>query len=66
MQIITVSYGKTVNLGNYESARLDATAQVESGETPEDALSKLKTWVEGQAEQATQQIRKPAEPKGWK
>ena len=65
MRIITVTYGRTVNLGNYESARLDATAQVEEAETAEDALGKLRTWIEQQAD-AERLARKPSDNAGWK
>ena len=41
---VTVQYGRTVNLDNYESARLDChlTAEVEDGENAEDVLDA--TW----------------------
>jgi len=43
--ITEVRWGLTVNLGNYESARIDATAVVSPGENPEGTQAKLKEWV---------------------
>lgn len=65
MKIITVTYGRTVNLGNYESARLDATAEVERGETPEDALGRLREWIEAQVENE-RMARKSPDKAAWK
>lgn len=45
MKITTISYQAVKNLGNYESERLEATADVEEGETPDDAALKLRQWV---------------------
>jgi hypothetical protein len=41
----TLSLGKTVNLGNYESLRADLSIKVnlEDGETFEDTVSEMKT-----------------------
>jgi len=43
--ITEVRWGLTVNLGNYESARIDAPAVVSPGENPEGTQAKLKEWV---------------------
>lgn len=48
MNITTVSYGKTFNLGDYESERIDLTAELEEGDTAEAVLRVLKEKVEGQ------------------
>ncbi len=45
MKIQTVTYGRLRNLGNYENDRVESTAVVERGETPEQALVKLADWV---------------------
>ena len=45
LNITSISYGITVNLGNYQSARLDLTARVNEGENPEDILEMLKDEV---------------------
>ncbi len=46
VQITSVRFGLTKNLGNYESVRLDAEAAVNSSdESPEQALEHLKSWV---------------------
>lgn len=41
-KITSVSYGKTINMGNYESVRLDLTARVDDGESWKDVLDELK------------------------
>lgn len=48
MKITEISYGVTVNLGNYESARIDATV---TGETTnvDQAFAELKAWVDSRA-----------------
>ncbi len=45
MKITTISYQAVKNLGNYESERLEATAQLEEGENPDDVALKLRRWV---------------------
>ena len=45
MKITTVSFGLTKNLGNYESARLDITAEIQDGENWEETLEQLKVLV---------------------
>jgi hypothetical protein len=45
MKIVTVEYKRLRNLGNYENETVGASAQVEDGETPEEALEKLKVFV---------------------
>ena len=61
-QIKTITYSRTINLGNYESERLEATVEIESKtlgyndpEDPSDAFKELKEWV-------LQQIYAPASP----
>lgn len=48
MQIQSVTYSRLVSTGRYENAKTGATARVEDGETPEEALVKLREWVTGQ------------------
>lgn len=48
MRIRFVSYSRLVGTGNYENERVSANADVEDGETPEQALDALKVWVLGQ------------------
>jgi hypothetical protein len=48
LQIVSVRFGTTKNLGNYQSSRLDAEALVSEGESPEGVLERLKTWVSSQ------------------
>jgi predicted nucleic acid-binding Zn-ribbon protein len=46
MQIKTISYQRVVNLGNYESKRLELFAEVQEGEDEEDAIATLMEKVE--------------------
>ena len=48
MKITEISYGLTVNLGNYESARIDMTALV-GDENVEAAMEELKAAVRREA-----------------
>lgn len=45
MKITKITYQAVKNLGNYESERLEASADVEEGEDPDDAALKLRRWV---------------------
>lgn len=45
MKITKINYQAVKNLGNYESERLEASADVEEGEDPDDAALKLRRWV---------------------
>jgi hydrogenase maturation factor len=42
MKIKTISYGMTINLGNYESVRVDFAAEVDNEESPQEVLNELK------------------------
>jgi hypothetical protein len=42
MKITSITYGKTINIGNYQSIRVDFTAQVDEGELPSYVLHELK------------------------
>ncbi|MEH2371964.1 hypothetical protein [Nostoc sp.] len=46
MKIKTISYQRVVNLGNYESKRLELFAEVQEGEDEEVAISALMEKVE--------------------
>ena len=48
MNIKTISYQRVKNLGNYESERLEATADVPEGEDPRVCFVRLKRYVEAQ------------------
>lgn len=39
--ITSVSYGRTISLGNYETARIDLTARLDEGDKFEDVISDL-------------------------
>jgi hypothetical protein len=45
MKITDVTYGRTFNLGSFESLRVDMKASVDEGEDPQDAVSKLAAEV---------------------
>lgn len=45
MKITTITYQVVKNLGNYESERLEMSAQLEEGEDPEEAALKLRQRV---------------------
>lgn len=45
MQITSVHYSRLVNDGNYENHKIAGWAQVEEGETPDEALTKIEAWV---------------------
>ena len=45
MKITSISYQAVRNLGNYESERLEATADVEEGEDLANAVIKLRQFV---------------------
>lgn len=48
MHITTITYQRVVNLGRYESARLDASAELEPDEDPHGAYLNLRDWVHTQ------------------
>ena len=45
MKIKTISYGLTRNLGNYETARLDVSVELEDNDDYEKSFQKLKAMV---------------------
>lgn len=45
MIVKSISYQVVKNLGNYESERLEVSADVEEGEKPKDAVMKLRQFV---------------------
>jgi len=50
MKIVEFSYSRTINLGNYESARIEARASIDSDEDPADAQLELTRWVRDEFE----------------
>ena len=59
MKITKISYGETVNLGNYESARIDFEAEVDGDkEDLNDCLMLLKTKVKKEAAVAVLEKRR--------
>ncbi len=45
MRITTITYSRTINLGNYESKKLEATAEVDNGEDPSVVADTLRAWL---------------------
>lgn len=50
---VSVSYGRTKNLGNYESLRIDVqlTAEIEPGEPSQELIEDLQAMVKKKAEE---------------
>jgi hypothetical protein len=48
-QITSIRWGRTVNLGNYESARLEVEAAVPTAGSPESTLEEVQRWVDEHA-----------------
>jgi len=44
---ITVNYGRTINMGNYESFRIDVTErrQLQEGENSEQVIRDTRNWL---------------------
>lgn len=47
MKITKITYQAVKNLGNYESERLEASADIEEGEDPDDAALQLRKFLGG-------------------
>ena len=45
MKVKTVSYRRTVNLGNYSSATFEASAELDTDESPEEAAQNITHFV---------------------
>ncbi|MDZ7970303.1 MAG: hypothetical protein RM368_36145 [Nostoc sp. DedSLP03] len=56
MQVKSISYHRVINLGNYESKRLELFAEVQEGEDPEAAISSLAELVERKARESFELI----------
>jgi hypothetical protein len=50
VKIVEIGYSRTINLGNYESARIEARASIDSDEDPAEALLELTRWVRDEIE----------------
>ncbi len=46
LKITQVTYRRVANLGNYETAAMEAIAAVNEGDDPAETMSALKKWVE--------------------
>lgn len=58
MKIASINYGRTVNLGNYESARLDVTINIAPDESTVTLLATLKEKVETECKLIVEEHRK--------
>ena len=60
-----ITYAKTINLGNYQSERIEIQDQPLSGETHEQCLARLKSFVETQGKAIKPQTAptQPIKPK---
>jgi hypothetical protein len=59
MKIKTITYQRVLNLGNYESKRLEMTAEIPEGDDVESATSSLMELVERKIrEDSEQEIRR--------
>jgi hypothetical protein len=47
MRVKTIAYGKTFNLGNYQTERIDMGAELDEGEDEQVAVLRLKAAVLG-------------------
>lgn len=45
MKVKTITYQRVKNLGNYESERLEITAEINEGEKPQEAIERLRELV---------------------
>ena len=63
IESVKVSYGRTVNLGNFESMRVDVEFQatIEAGETPENVTEKLETLCKSEVKRIV--LGKKSKPK---
>lgn len=60
---VKVAYGRTVNLGNFESMRVDVEFQatIEAGETPENVTEKLEILAKSEVKRIV--LGKKSKPK---
>ncbi len=59
LRITQVTYRRVANLGNYETAAMEAVAAVNEGEDPAEVMTALKQWVEGRIKPAPAQPQAP-------
>ncbi len=48
MRITTLTYSRMINMGNFESKRLEATCDVDDTENPSEASDDLRNWGLGE------------------
>ena len=51
-KITKISFSLVKNLGNYETCRVEAEAEIHPDEKPTDVMKKLQAWVENQTEKS--------------
>ena len=52
MKLKTVTLGRTINLGNFESTRVEATVEVEDGDSAEQIRASLRELLTFMAQEA--------------
>lgn len=57
MRIFKLQFGRTVNTGNYTSARIDAEMSVGENEDPDEAMDVLRNFIDSQV------YKTPAQPR---
>lgn len=45
MKIRTITIGHTKNLGNYENAKMEVTAELEDNDVPEQVVKDIKLFI---------------------
>jgi hypothetical protein len=50
MKIKSISLGRTINIGNYESIRIDIAAELQGGDTVEETMKELNELLDKEAE----------------
>ena len=57
INVKTVRYGATINLGNFESERIDIEVELHPGQTPDEALEYARCWVKENTGKLPQEIQ---------
>jgi hypothetical protein len=65
MKIKQITLERLVNLGNYETIRVSATAAVTMEEDSSEALLKLKNWMEGELPKICSNLFSPSRFPGF-
>lgn len=63
--IETIKYMRVKNLGNYETERIEVSAKVPDGKTPEEVYQNLKSWVHLKLETGEHEDNDPEDFNNW-